>query len=299
MRGARYTDLYMGRILVTGGSGFIGAHLVQTLKARGDETYAPSHHELDITDREAVAAYVQKIKPSQVFHLATSTLISGKTADYQTVLRTNVEGSIALLDAASVAGVISLVQMGSFVEYGPKQEPLREDMRCEPVETYAVSKLAATLYGQGLAKRTSFPAITMRLFTPYGPGIQEGRLVRTLLEKIAAGEPIPLSSPDIARDFIYVDDIVSALLEVSSRASALRGEVFNLGSGECTALSDLVSLAEHVIGKKADVQWDAYPVQSYDSKLWQADMQKTFAALTWRPQVTLSEGLTRTFAWLS
>lgn len=289
----------MARILVTGGGGFIGKHLVQVLMALGDDVSTPSHGELDITNREAVIAYVQQVKPARVFHLAASTLMSGKTADPQTVLRTNIEGTVNLMDAVSAAGTEAFIHMGSFVEYGPKQEPLREDMRCEPIEIYAVSKLAATLYGQGLAKRTSFPVVTMRLFTPYGPGIQEGRLVRTLLEKIATGEPIPLSSPDIARDFIYVDDIVSALLEAGSRASTLRGEVFNLGNGERTALSDLASLAEQVVGKKADIQWNAYPVQSYDSKLWQADMQKTFATFDWRPQVPLQEGLRRTFAWLS
>ncbi len=288
----------MKKILITGGAGFIGAHLVRACREGGFEVHAPSRTELNLADAQSIDEYVEKVKPSIVFHLATSSLMSGKTEGLETLLKINVEGTIRLMDAAERCGVGAFINMGSFVEYGPKQHPLREDMLCEPVEMYALSKLAATLYGQGLAKRSGFPCVTFRLFTPYGPGIQPGRLIRTMIEKILTGDSVPLSDADVARDFIYVHDIIPLLLEAMDKAAQNKGKIFNLGSGNRTTIAELVSVAEEETGKKAEAHWGAFPTQSYDSKLWQADMTKTFGAFEWRPRTALAEGIRSTAAWL-
>lgn len=303
-------------VLITGATGFIGLHTVHALLKGGYRVHVltrPSSdisvlgecankivvHTVDITDREAVFAVIKLAAPTHIFHLATSTIMSGKTADAKTLLATNIEGTINLMDAAAHVGVPSFINMGSFLEYGPKSRPVAEDERCDPVELYAVTKLAATLYGQGLARRTGFPCITFRLFTPYGPGIQKGRLVRTLIEKVRAGEEVPLVKRTIARDFIYVEDIPALLIEASNHASGHVGEIFNLGSGTHTTMQELVQRVEDAVGAKARVQWDVFPTLSYDSELWEADMKKTFSAFSWRPETSLEEGLRRVVAHLS
>lgn len=303
-------------ILITGATGFIGIHTVRALLKCGYRVHIlvrPSSdlsvlgecssqiivHSVDIMDREAVISAIKLAVPSHIFHLATSTIMSGKTADAKTLLATNIEGTINLMDAASHIGVSSFINMGSFLEYGPKNHPVTEDERCDPVELYAVTKLAATLYGQGLARRTGFPCITFRLFTPYGPGIQKGRLVRTLVEKVRDGEEVPLVKRTIARDFIYVEDIPALLIEAATHASVHAGEIFNLGSGICTTMQELVRRVEGVVGVPARVQWNAFPLQSYDCELWEADMNKTFSAFAWRPKTSLEDGLRRLVALLT
>lgn len=288
----------MKKILVTGGTGFIGSHLVRTLKEQGYTVYAPGRAQLNLLDAAQIADYIEALKPSHIFHLAASTLMSGKTEGIEALVKINIEGTIQLMDAAQKCGVKAFINCGSFVEYGPKQKPLWEDMLCQPVELYAISKLATTLYGQGLSKRTGFPCVTLRLFTPYGPGIQAGRLVRMVIEKTIAGEPLQLSDAYVARDFIYVDDIVTLLIEAGLNARIHKGEIFNAGSGIRTTIAELVETVEKETGTQALAEWGAFPTQSYDSKLWQADMTKTFAAFNWRPRVTLAEGIHNTAVWL-
>ncbi len=310
------TNATSTKVLVTGATGFIGLHTVRALLMHGYQVHVlvrPSTnlsvlhefaerivvHSADITDREKVFSTIKTAAPVHIFHLATSILMSGKTSDAKTLISTNVEGTINLMDAAVQVKVSSFINMGSFLEYGPKNHQVTEDERCDPIELYAVTKLAATLYGQGLARRNGFPCITFRLFTPYGPGIQKGRLVRNLLEKVRAGEEIPLVKPTIARDFIYVEDIPALLIEAATHASAHAGEIFNLGSGIRTTMQELVRRAEDAVGVQARVQWNAFPLQSYDCELWEAEMKKTFSAFAWRPKTSIEDGLRRIVALLT
>jgi UDP-glucose 4-epimerase len=300
----------MKKALLTGGTGFVGVHLIRELIAAGYEVHVLARpslersnphdkaqvvvHEADLTDRVGVSTALNAAAPDYVFHLATSPLMSGKTADAKTLIAVNVEGSVNVMNAAAEAEVAAFINMGSFSEYGPKQHPVAEDERCDPVEPYAVTKLAATLYGQGLARRGLLPCVTFRLFTPYGPGIQPGRLVRNLIEKVRAGEDIPLTKPSISRDFVYVEDIPRLLIEGAEKISAGVGQIFNLGTGTPTTLEALLRIVEKEIGIQANPKWGAAPVQSYDSELWQANMEKTFSTFAWRPKTQLLEGIQKT-----
>lgn len=284
------------RILITGASGFVGTHVARLAREQGHEVVAPTHTELPLENRDAVSAFVQSVRPRAVLHLATSILSSGKTADPVTVIRTNVEGTVHLMDAALAAGVEAFVNTGTFAEYGPKNHAVAENERCDPMEIYAVSKLTGTLYGQGLAKRTGFPCITLRLFTPYGPNMKERSLVRSVITNALADKPILLTKPAVARDFVYVEDVAEFYVEAASKAREYAGEIFNVGSGIRVTLEELVNTVAQVTQKSVIPQWGAFPVQSYDSELWQADMSKTFSHFTWRPRTTLQQGLSRMVA---
>lgn len=284
----------MEKILITGASGFIGSHVAAHAKAKGFEVYELSHKDTPLQDKAAVEKCLDEVRPDAIFHLATSILMSGKVADPHTLIATNVEGAINLMEAAAKFDVGAFINTGTFAEYGPKGHPVKEDELCTPLEIYAMSKLASTVYAQGLAKRTGFPAITLRLFTPYGSRMREKSLVMNVLSSIKNNKPIMLTQPSVARDFIYVGDVAEVYIEAIEKAEEKKGEVFNVGSGEKTSLQELVDAAAFSAGIEAHPRWGAIPVQSYDSDLWQADMEKTFSHFAWRPRTPLEEGIRKT-----
>lgn len=288
----------MKKLLITGPTGFLGSHIVEQARERGYEVHVLAHKDVPLENRAAVEILLQVVRPDAVIHPATSTLMSGRTADPETLIATNVTGAVHLMDAAAAVGVKAFINIGSIAECGPKDSLIKETDLCEPSELYAVTKLAATTYGQSLAVRKGFPFMSFRLTTPYGPRIQQGRLVRVLIEKTLQGELIPLSSPDISRDYVYVSDIPPLLFEALDKAAEYKGEIFNLGSGVPVTIRELLRAIEGVVGKSALPQWGAFPVQSYDKKLLVADMNKSFSKFSWRPTTELTQGLELTYSAL-
>jgi nucleoside-diphosphate-sugar epimerase len=294
----------MKKALVTGGSGFVGSHLVERLSTLGFDIHvatrrdAPGRnvHVLDITDPPAVQALVRELRPQHVFHLAASNIMSGVTASAEDVVNVNVLGTLNLLRAAKDVTVESFVMTGSFLEYGAKDHPVRESDLCEPAELYAVSKLSATLLARSFGRTERLPVIVFRLFTPYGPRVQKGRLVHEVIKNALASEPILLTHRDNARDFVHVDDVCTLLVEGSERAKEYAGEIFNLGSGRKTRLEDLVALVLKAADSSSVPRWEALPSLAYDADSWQADMTKTFAAFAWRPRVAIADGVAETVA---
>lgn len=304
----------MRTILVTGGAGFIGARLVRQLVAGGhtvalitrantdlsrirDLLPRVRHVTGDLADRAAVRELVRVMRPAGVFHLAASVVMSGQLAPTHEVINTNFLGTVNLLDAAAEAGCGFFVQAGSSFEYGIVTHPLAEDDHCRPVELYGVTKLAATRYGQALALVKELPVLTLRLFTPYGPGIQQGRLVERVVSAALAGAPLALTDPRVTRDFIFVDDVVAAFVEAARLAPSHRGEVFNVGSGTAATLAQLVALVQSQTGSQSEVRWHTAASPPYDRGYWCADMRKTFAAFSWRPRTDLAAGMAEFISW--
>lgn len=300
------------RALVTGATGFVGANLVRGLLAHGADVHAlvrpgsnlwrladvapyVSLHEADLTIRDDTRATVDAARPDLVFHLAKHGG-SPTRIDRLAALRTNVEGMLHLLEAASGRPLTRFVHVGSSFEYAFGHAPLREDDRLEPATVHGATKAAATLLCQQLARQEQLPVTILRAFTVYGPWEGRERLVPTAIRAALGGGEVALTAPGLCHDWVLVDDVVDACLRAVV-ADSPPGEIFNVGTGCQATNEDVVALIGETIGRPLSVRMGAYPRRDWDSAHWVADVDKARRVLGWQAAHSLAEGLARTVAW--
>ncbi len=301
------------KAFVTGGHGFIGSHLVQKLvDQKHDVTILtrdtadlwrvkdllPRIQQIsgDLRSKEDMQRCISSVQPDAVFHLAVSNMQSGVRASNEEVIDSNLLGTANLLEAVQQESSATFIQTGSFLEYGKKDTPMKETDLCNPGELYSITKLASTLLAQSLGSDKK-PTLTFRVFTPYGPGMQKGRLVEQVITRALRGEDILLTEPSITRDCIYAPDLAELLIAGMEKASLYPGQVFNAGSGKAMTLETLVQTVLTLTGSTSEVRWHALPTVAYDTTLCQADMEKTLSAFPWRPAHDLNAGLQATIDW--
>ena len=302
------------RALVTGAAGFVGANLVRHLAAAGHDAIALIRSraaawrledlasevqvlELDLRDTAAIARVLDETRPQWVFHLAAHGAYSWQT-DLDAMIAVNVAATAALLEAARASGVQAFVNAGSSSEYGSKTHPPREDERLEPNSCYAVTKAAGS-HLTALAAAQGLPAVTLRLYSIYGPWEEPGRLVPALVREATRGRLPPLVGPRTARDFVYVEDCCEALLRAALRgAPGGPGATLNIGSGTQTRLEELVEVARGALGVTAEPQWGTMGQRGWDTEVWVSDPRVARELLDWNASTGLGDGFTRTAAWL-
>lgn len=301
------------RILVTGAAGFVGAVLTRRLLADGHAVHTLfksttaqwrlagierdlHRHQVDLRDEEAIRKVIASIRPEVIYHLATHGAYPAQT-DADGIIQTNILGTWNILKALEHIDYEVFVNTGSSSEYGFKDYAMRETDLLEPNSYYSVAKCAQTLLCQHVAKTESRPITTFRLFSVYGPFEEPSRLIPTLIRRCLNGEDLTLVDPEIARDFIYVDDVVDAYLR-TDKLSQLRGEIINIGTGVQSPIKQVVELILQHTSAKVTCHWGAMPSRIWDAKTWVADCTKSTRLLGWRPTTMLSEGLERTTAWL-
>jgi nucleoside-diphosphate-sugar epimerase len=140
--------------------------------------------------------------------------------------------------------------------------------------------------------------VTFRLFSVYGPWEEPTRLMPTLIRRARAGLPLEMTSRETARDFVHVDDVLDALVDVD-RFPAASGEVLNLGTGIQSTLADVVDAVQAAVGSRSEVRWGGMPARHWDTDRWQADISRARDVLGWSPKLTLREGVARMAAWMS
>lgn len=297
-------------VLVTGGTGFVGANLVRFLLSSGHEVHLllrsgfnpwrindiQSHlrlHLADMTQCSELERIIGAIRPDWVFHLATHGAYSHQT-DIQQITQTNINGTVNLVEACSKFGFEVFVNTGSSSEYGFKDHPAREDEFADPNSCYAVTKLSATLFCRYIAQQRKLHIPTLRLYSVFGPYEEPTRLFPTLIQHGLGGQWPPLVSPHIARDFVYVDDVIDAYLLAAIRPQPDFGAIYNVGTGIQTSLGELADIAKTVMQIKAEPQWQSMPNRNWDTTIWVADPTKIKTLLGWQPKFDIFSGL-RTF----
>jgi len=308
----RAFDLKKESFLVTGAAGFVGASLVRRLVKMGlrvhalvpsegdlwriqDLLHGPTLHRGDITDENFVRDLVGQVSPSIIYHLATHGAYAAQS-DAKRILMTNVLGTCNLLEALGKFPYKLFVNTGSSSEYGFKQKPMHEDDLAEPNSYYAVAKLAQTMFCQYTAKSQKKPIVTLRLFSVYGPYEEPSRLVATIIRRCLQGETLQMASPDTARDFIFVEDVVDAYLNIE-RLLGHGGEIFNIGTGRQISLKEMTGTVLKVTGSPVDVHWNAMQDRIWDTSLWVGDVNKAKQLLGWQAKTPLDQGVRQTMEW--
>lgn len=301
------------RVMVTGAAGFVGANLARRLLREGCEVHLLVRrgysswrleeiradvrlHEVDLGDEEALTQVVGGIRPDWVFHLAAHGAYSWQT-DLSRMAQTNILGTIHLVQACLKAGFEAFVNTGSSSEYGFKDHAPSETEWLEPNSYYAVTKASATLFCRHTAQSRGVRLPTLRLYSVYGPYEEPARLLPTLILLGLEGKLPPLAGPEIARDYVSVEDVSEAYLLAATRPGPDPGAVYNVGTGVGTALSEVVEVARRLMGITAEPIWNSMPDRPWDTNIWVADNRKIQAELGWRPSREFEPGFRRMIDW--
>jgi UDP-glucuronate 4-epimerase len=312
----------MGRVLVTGGAGFIGSHLLEALLGRGcdaatvdnfDDFYAPAIKrrnlkevsrrgsvplfEADIRDAPALQKVFSATKPEVVIHLAARAGVRPSIEQPALYEAVNVAGTVNLLTLARDFGVRKFIFISSSSVYGATSRvPFVEDqVEMRPVSPYAATKLAGELMCFTYSHLFQLPVVCLRIFTVYGPRQRPDLAIHKFAALIEAGKTIPMfGDGSTSRDYTFVDDIVAGILAAVDYQTQF--DVFNLGNSHPCKLSELVQLVEKALGKRATV--NSLPPQPGDVPTTWSDISKARRLLGYEPRVSLPEGIGRFVAWL-
>ncbi|WP_433371630.1 NAD-dependent epimerase/dehydratase family protein [Streptosporangium sp. CA-115845] len=291
------------RVLVTGASGFIGAHLVRRLGALGARVHAVGRrvrestdgetwHVADVADEGAVQKLIASVRPEVVFHLASEVAGARDPRLVLPMLHSNLTGVVNLLTAVAGAPETRVVLAGSLEELRP------EEGGRAPSSPYAASKWAADGYARMFHHLWDVQVSNLRIGMVYGPGRQDTRkLVPYLALSLLRGQEPELGSGTRELDWVYVDDVVDAFLAAGETPDAA-GRAFDIGTGKGTSIRDTVDLLSEIVGGRAVPRYGALTDRPLDSARI-ADPAPAAATLGWRPTVGLEEGLRRTVAWFA
>jgi UDP-glucuronate 4-epimerase len=308
------------RILVTGGAGFIGSHLVEKLLATGHEVsilddfndfYDPqikranigaiagdvALHQVDLRDGGAVHSLFHREKFDAIVHLAARAGVRPSIRSPQLYYDTNVGGTLHLLEAARLTGIGKFLFASSSSVYGiSKTVPFSEDLHLtQTISPYAATKIAGEFLCSTYSHLYRMRIVALRFFTVYGARQRPDLAIHQFTKRIYAGDPIDqFGDGTTRRDYTYIDDIIQGVMAALPYEGPLF-DIFNLGESDTIQLKDLIAAIEKALGRKAKI--NQLPEQPGDVPLTCADISKARKLLGYTPVTPLSVGLPKFVDW--
>lgn len=293
------------RVLVTGGSGFLGSHLCRSLQEQGHEVRVLDRHfnpefetiQGDVGDQKTVVQALDRIEA--VFHLASSIEAGESVLKPYEYTQNNVLGTVVLLEEMRKLGIKQFIFSSSAAVYGePIRVPILEDDRTMPINPYGMTKLAMEALASSYSYTHGFTCVALRYFNLYGPGENhdpETHAIPRFISQIRKGEEVTVwGTGEHQRDFVYISDIVAAHLQALTLESG-KYHYFNLSGKNATKVSDVIKLLEKNLGIEANIK--NFPPRPGDPLLLFADSSKAKEILHWESHVSLEEGIKTTVEW--
>jgi dTDP-glucose 4,6-dehydratase len=307
------------RVLVTGAGGFIGSHLTEKLVSLGAETRGMVHYRSDgswgwldhsnakdeievypgdISDRDSVN---QAMKNREiVFHLAALIAIPYSYHAPQSYLKTNIEGTLNMLQAVRDTGAERMVHTSTSEVYGSAQYvPIDEGHPLQSQSPYSASKIGADKMAEAFHRSFGVPVTTIRPFNTYGPRQSSRAVIPTIISQILTSQAVRLGNLGPRRDFNFVGDTVDAYIRFAEEPDAI-GQVINIGSGKETSVGDLAVLILSLMGSDSSLVEDEQRIRPEASEVDRlcADNRLAVEILGWSPSHSLEEGLRKTIEWI-
>lgn len=308
--------------LVTGGAGFIGSTLVDKLLAQNEKVlvidnfndyYDPNIKENnvnknlnnknyrlyrgDICDKELVREIFETNLIDKVVHIAARAGVRPSLEDPFEYIRSNIEGTVNILENMRKLNVKKLVFASSSSVYGNcKAEKFSEDLKVtEPISPYAATKSACEQIIYTYSKIYGVKSVCLRFFTVYGPKQRPDLAIRKFIDLIEQGKPIPVyGDGETMRDYTYIDDIISGIISAMDY-DATPYEIINIGGGSPVTLNKMIKTIEKVLGKTAEIH--RLPMQPGDVDKTVADISKARKILNYKPKTTFEEGIRKFVNW--
>jgi len=297
------------RVAVTGSTGFIGMHLLRGLHAAGAEIVAivaaGRHVErLDslpfpveriiIEDISHIGDAIRRARAQYVIHLSAFVSTDRSVHALEETVRQNLLPTVSLLAAAADVNVSRVILLGSCEEYSQKTTPFDTALAPDPSSPYGASKAAATAYARMFTNSFRLPTVVLRPSVVYGPGQSERMLISQVMKAILENRTIGVTEGKQTRDFIYVEDVVLAIIQ-SLTVPGIEGGIWNIGSGEVVTVRDCLERIERITGRTGLIEYGKRPYNESEIFQYELKVQEAYNAFNWKPSLTLDTGLSKTW----
>lgn len=261
------------KIIVTGGTGFIGSHLVEELLSLGARVIVidialqkksyfiqqkiekkVTLHRIDIAQRKKIKELFLNIKPDYIFHLAAEAIVEKSYDDPYKTFQTNVMGTVSILEASKEVKVKGIIVASSDKAYGKTKETYTEASPLQGDHPYDVSKSCTDLIAQTYYKTYGLPVVVTRFGNVYGEGdLHMNRIIPGICESLIKQKPLLIRSDGtFVRDYLYVKDVAAGYLFLLKNIEKIKGEAFNFSSKDTLSVLELIQKAEKILKKKID-----------------------------------------------
>lgn len=267
----------MGRVAyISGSSGFVGSYLRMMLPQIGIETYSIPRK---ILKGKSLKAFFKGKNADYIFHLASYGNLYDQKSDDETI-ETNIGGTYNLLEATKD------ISYSAFVNFSSSSVLLSHQTM------YSATKLSSEAICQGFAQKYDKPIFSIRPSTIYGPGDNPAHLIPKVLHNLSTGDTMDIV-PEPTHDYIFIEDLVRGVLGILEAANDYKGFSINISSGISTSNQEVINILEKITGKKLNIN-KVTGLRRYDTKDWKVD-NSFMAGIGWKPEVSLVEGLKKTY----
>jgi dTDP-glucose 4,6-dehydratase len=289
------------KILILGGTGFIGYHLAKESLRRGFEVTSVSKNQpikkrylkkvkyiiADISKKNSIKSSIKK-KFQYVVNLAGYVDHSNKIKTY----KTHYLGCKNISSFFLKNKIKKFIQVGSSMEYGTIKSPQKENFKCAPRSFYGRAKFLSTQYLLDLYKKKKFPVTVLRLYQVYGPYQDLNRLIPVIINSCKNNKDFPCSHGRQFRDFLYVDDLIDAIFLIF-RNSKVDGEILNIGSGKKLKIKNIINKILRYY-KTGNPQYNKIKLRKEEQMKIYPSLSKISRMLKWKAQINFSQGLKKT-----